>query len=106
MSKGSRTYNVLYTTTGHELVFRFPTAEAASRWNALVFAIKRHISDIAEKVNAEAREATYDDYRPWIIRCKVFIWTFGYAAVPGDIRHSINSVEMGFGMEETSWPVQ
>ena len=108
MNNGRKKYNVLYTTTSDHpsSVFHFPSQEVGLRWLTQVNEIKRHILDIKDKLAEENREAngTYDDYRPWIIRCQVFIRTFGKIAVPADICHSINSVERGCGIEVTTWP--
>ena len=110
MNNGSsKKYNVLYTTSGDHRgasVYHFPSEEVGLRWLAQVNAIKKHILEIKDKLAEENREAngTYDDYRPWITQCQVFIRTYGKVAVPSDIRHSLNSVEKGCGVEVTTWP--
>ena len=106
------TYNVLYvgTAPGHDVedtsVFHFPNKEAGDKWLGSVNAIKHHIGSINDGLAREGREGmgTYNDYHPWIVRCQVFIGTFGKMAVPGDIRRALNSVEIGCGVDQTTWP--
>lgn len=106
MNTGGRTFNVVYTTSGAEALYCFRSIEAARQWKRDVNAIKFHISSINNKLVAEGRlgQGTLEDYGPWINRCKDFIFMFGKEAVPLDIRQSMNSVENGCGVEETTWP--
>ena len=97
-------YNVLYYADGlgHEsALYRFRNKESGVKWSKDVSEIKGHILSIKTKMESQGRTAgTYDDYRPWLVRCQVFIRTFGKTAVPPDIRRAINSVEEGVGIDD------
>ena len=106
-SSQNRTYNVLYHTgqPADIKVYHFPTPEMAKDWSESVGIVKEHIGEINDKCEREGRwdRRTHDDYRPWIVRCQVFIRKFGKEAVPSDIQGTLNDVEEAFGLPRTDF---
>ena len=104
----SQTCNVLCHSHGEKdlAVCRFPAEEAGLHWNESAVLIKGHISAIDDRLEKEGRSdtPTCEDCKPWIVRCKTFVNTFGRDAVPRDIQRALNSVEEGLNLAVAVWP--
>ena len=94
-------YRVLYMSGDWVIVLGFPSQQRYRVWEESVRRIKLFIEAINNDDNDDAGRVPC--YNAWLSLVASFVSFWGEDLLPPDIKHAVNSVEDGIGVQRTVW---
>ena len=94
-------YNVAYLSGQWAITLPFTSQQRYHLWDEGVRNIKERIETINNDDNTDAARVPL--YKAWLVMVESFVRRWTEAFLPPDIKHAVNSVENGIGVQRTVW---